>query len=126
MTNGGNERLDKVEDVLETVKQILMIVARRSEDAEKRMEATDRRINQLSVKVDQLAVSVDETTANVNNLTATVSQQAADADADRSMMVSILEHMDELQMSNARIWQYLMSKDRNGNGSQIEGGDNPA
>lgn len=116
MTNGSSDRLDRIENDLGTVTQIMMTVARQYENAEERMSATDKRIdqltgrvNQLTIKVEQLTERVDQTTTNVDNLAALMVQFTQNAEADRSAIRG-------LQSENRQILEYLFGQQRNGNG----------
>jgi hypothetical protein len=64
--------------------------------------------------MDQLGVRVDQ-------LTATVERIATDAEADRAVMLGMLEDQAELRQENRQILNYLMRRDRNGN----DNGDQP-
>ncbi len=55
----------------------------------------------------------------VDQLTATVERIATDAEADRAVMLGMLEDQAELRQENRQILNYLMRRDRNGdNGDQ--------
>ena len=65
MTN-DNDRIDRIDDDLETVKTILVAVARRAEATSERLDQliesqgrTQQQLDQLSVKVDALKEDVD-------------------------------------------------------------------
>lgn len=53
MTNGNNDQLDRIENDLETVKDILLTVASRA-------EATDRRIDRLVERQDHTQQQLDQ------------------------------------------------------------------
>ena len=132
MTN-SNHRLDRVENDLETVKEILMTVARRYEVAEQRMDATDRRIERLAQRtderierlaqkqertqeqLDQLRVDIDITLQTIEAIAENTDREMAQF---RSAMLGFQSAMLGLQTENQRIWEYLIQRDTNGNGDQ--------
>ncbi len=65
MTN-GSDRLDRIENDLETVKDILLTVARQYEASEKRMQATDERIDRLTQNQDRTQHQLDQLSEDVN------------------------------------------------------------
>ncbi len=118
MTNSNGNQ----DDELETVKQILMTVAR-SEDHEERMSAHDQRMEaydrrmeemdrRLTERLDRLTERVDRTTVNVDNLAAMMVRFAEDAAADRATIRG-------LQTENRQILEYLFGQQRNGNGGGL-------
>ena len=96
MTN-SSDRIDRVENDLENVKEILFTVARRYEASEKRMEATDERLLRLAEQQERIFT---------------------DAEADRQVMFVMLEQMVTLQQENKQILEYLFGQQRNGNGGE--------
>lgn len=122
MTNSSNDRLDQIEGDFETIKEVLFTVARRYEAAADRMVTTDERIERLGQRTDErlerlaqrqerTQEQLDELREDVNIAFQTVRLMAENADKDRALIVG-------LQTENRRIWEYLMRRDRNGNGDQ--------
>lgn len=110
MTNGNSN--GSRGDELETIRQILLATARRTESNSEAIEGLTNKLDRLTVTVDQMGVRVDQ-------LTATVSRIAIDAEADRAVMLGMLEDQAELRQENRQILNYLMRRDRNGdNGDQ--------
>lgn len=79
------QRIDRIEDEFETVKQLLMSSARLAESA-------DRRIDRLSEKLDRLTDRVDLLTASQEQL---VSQAAIDRAEFRSTVTQMLEMLTQ-------------------------------
>lgn len=137
MTNGSNDRLDQIEDDLETVKEILFTVARRYETAADRMDATDERIERLAQGTDErlerlgqktderierlgqkqerTQQQLDQLREDVDIAFQTISLMAEKADRE---MVEFRSAILGLQTENHRIWEYLMHRDQNSNGDQ--------
>ena len=106
MTNSNN-RLDRIEDDLETVKDILIAVARRA-------EATDSRL-------DRLVESQDRTQQQLDQLSSRVDQLTEDVEKDFKTFTALSDNTDRTLASiNAsiqrqdKILDYLL-RDRNGN-----------
>lgn len=114
MTN-SSDRLDCLEDDLETVKEIMLAVARRTESKRYAIEGLTSKLDRLTVTVDQFGVRVDQLGIKVDQLTATVERIATDGEADRAVMLGMLEDQAELRRENRQILDYLMRRDRNGN-----------
>ena len=97
----SNDRLDRFENDLETVKAILFTVARRYEVSEKRMEATDARIERLSQQqeatlhaIDQLTEAQETTLAHVDVLVGGLDELARRHDETRSHVERILKYLE--------------------------------
>ena len=73
-------------------------------------------VDKIGVRVEQLGDRVYQLTDNVTHLTSTVERIATDAEADRALMLGMLEDMANLRQENRQILDYLMRSDRNGNG----------
>lgn len=69
MTN-GKDRLDRIENDLETVKDILIAVARRAESTDERLERlaqrTDERINRLAEQQERTQQNLDQLSEDVD------------------------------------------------------------
>jgi methyl-accepting chemotaxis protein len=86
MTNSVPERLDRVdvEDDLETVKEIMLIVARRCESISEAQDRTQRHLDQLTVRMDQLTVRVDQLSDHMGGLAIQMEEMSQQAAQDRS------------------------------------------
>lgn len=118
MTNGNDD--------LETVKTILLAVARRAEATDERLDQliesqgrTQKQLDQLSVNVDALGVKVDSLREDVDIAFQTISLMAENGDRDRA---ELRERADQdragFQAEVLRIWEYLMGRNGNGDGPQ--------
>lgn len=139
--NGGiPERLEFVENDLETVKQTLVLVASLVESNRESIDELTDRLDQLTVRVDRLAVSQENTQATVDRLvesqqttqveisqlTGTVNQLAElviqsieSANADRAVMREMQLEVRGIQTENRRILDHLFGSEDEpgGNGS---------
>jgi archaellum component FlaC len=115
----SNDRLDRIENDLETVKDILIAVARRAEATDERMERlaqrTDERINRLAeqqertqTQLDQLSGKVDQLSKNVDIAFQTITLLSNNTDRTLASINASIQRQD-------RILDYLL-RDRNGNG----------
>ncbi len=126
MTNGNDD--------LETVKTILVAVARRAEATDERLDQliesqgrTQKQLDQLSVNVDALGVKVDSLREDVDIAFQTIGLMAENGDRDRAELreeaaqdrAEFRERTEqnraEFQAEVLRIWEYLRGQ-RNGNG----------
>ncbi len=101
MTNGSS---DRIEDDLETVKDILITVARRAEATDQRLDRLTDNVTQLGVRMDQLGVRMD--------------QLATEAREDRVVMHEVIDQLVSLREENQQILNYLFGQQRNGHGDQ--------
>ncbi len=96
MTNSNGGRLDRLENELETVKNIMLTLARRA-------EGTDQRI-------DRLVESQDRTQRQLDQLSITVDRAVESFTTTQTSIAAALERQDI-------ILDYLMRRDRNGEDS---------
>lgn len=94
-SNNGSDRLDRIEDDLETVKDILLAVARRAEATDKRLDELVSRQDRTQQQLDQLLVKHERLTEYMENSQASINAS--------------IERQD-------KILDYLMRRDRDGNG----------
>lgn len=73
-------------------------------------------MDQLTGRVDQLAVTQQNTQANLDQLAALIVRFVESAEADRAVIREIQTEVRGLQTENRHIWEYLMRRNRNGNG----------
>lgn len=121
----NSDRLDRIEADLETVKDILLSTARRSETADERISAlsvkTEARIDRLAEKQDRTQEQLEQLREDVDIAFQTI--KLLSENTDRSMVESQQEMrefrtiMTQLQMENRQIWEYLMRQYQSGNGS---------
>ena len=103
MTNGNN-RLEQIEAL-----QL---------QAQQQINATQRQLDATQKKIDANVTAIAALTARMDQAVVEAAQMRDDADADRKMIVGILEHMDEVHAENQRILNYLFGQQRgNGHGS---------
>lgn len=100
MTN-SSDRLDRIENDLETVKEIMLAVARRA-------EATDSRLDRLAESQERTQEQLDQLREDVNIAFQTINLMSENGDRERA----------EFRAEILRIWEYLMGQQRNGNGDQ--------
>jgi len=96
MTNSNGGWLDRLENDLETVKNIMLTLARRA-------EGTDQRI-------DRLVESQDRTQRQLDQLSITVDRAVESFTTTQTSIAAALERQDI-------ILDYLMRRDRNGEDS---------
>lgn len=102
--NGNGNRGDE----LETIKEILLTVARRA-------EATDARLDRLAESQGRTQEQLDALREDVEIAFQTISLITENSDREMAEFRSaILENQEE----NRRIWEYLMGQPRNGNGGE--------
>jgi len=107
-TSSGSDRLDRIENDLEAVKDILLTVARRYEVAADRREATDERIDRLVERQERTQAQLDQLREDVDIAFQTIKLMSENADRDRA----------EFRTESRQIWEYLMQQYRNGNGDR--------
>ena len=124
MTN-GNDRIDRIDDDIATVKTILVAVARRAEATSERLDQLIESQGRTQKQLDQLSVKVDALTEDVHIAFQTINLMAENGDRDRAELreradQDRAEFRDRSEQNSAeilRIWEYLMGQ-RNGNGDQ--------
>ncbi len=121
MTNTNASRLDRIENDLETVKDIMLTLARRAEETDERIDRlvdrqdlTQRQLDQLSIRTDATDQRIDgivalqtQTQSQLDQLAAAMVQTAQSFAANQASILAALERQD-------RILDYLMQRDRNG------------
>lgn len=120
----NSDRLDRIEANLETVKDILLSTARRSETADERISVlsvkTDARIDRLAAKQDRTQEQLEQLREDVDIAFQTI--KLLSENTDRRIVESQQEMhefrtiMTQLQMENRQIWEYLMRQYQSGNG----------
>ena len=76
------------------------------------------RLDQIETLQLQAQQQINANIVAIAELTTRMNQASIDADADRKMIVGILEHMDEVHAENQRILNYLFGQQRgDGHGS---------
>ena len=132
------ERLDQIEDEMETIKQILGAAARMTERNSTSIDRLTDRIDRLTSTVDRLAVSQLNTEERVDRLTSTIDRLAVsqlnteervdqltvsrvnleetmnrfiqNAEADRTVMREMQTEVRGLQIENRRIMDHLFGQ----------------
>lgn len=102
MTN-SNDRLDQIENDLETVKDILIAVARRAEATDSRLDrlvesqvSTQQQLDQLSGKVDQLSGSVEQLTEDVDIAFQTITALSNNTDRTLASINASIQRQDQI------------------------------
>lgn len=109
MTNGSNNRLNRIEDDLETVKDILIAVARRAEATDERLDRLISRQDRTQEQLDQLAVAHDRTQNQLEQLSERFDRFTEYMESSQASINASIERQD-------RIMDYLMRRERDGNG----------
>lgn len=121
MTN-TDARLDRIENDLETVKEILMAVARRAEATDSRLErlanadvkrwsAIDSRLDRLTQNQERTQEQLDQLRSDVDIAFDTITALSNNTDRTLASINASIQRQD-------RILDYLMRRDGSGNGDQ--------
>lgn len=125
MTNGNGNR----DNELELIRQLLIATAKRAESTDERLERlallTDERINRLVESQEHTQQQLDQLSGSVGQLSGKVDQLTEDVDIAFQTISALSDNTDRTLASiNAsiqrqdRILDYLMRRERNGNGSE--------
>lgn len=106
MTNSNN-RLDRIEDDFETVKDILIAVARRAEATDSRLDRLVESQDRTQQQLDQLSSRVDQLTEDVEIAFQTITALSDNTDRTLASINASIQRQD-------KILDYLL-RDRNGN-----------
>ncbi len=127
-----NERLDQIEDELETTKQLLVSVASVVESNRDSISDLTDQIDRLTNLVDRLAVRHESTQLTVERLAVTVerltlrldrlaeSQQTTQASVDQlaRLMMQFAQNAEADRAEIRRVWDYL-NQQSNGGGEGL-------
>lgn len=120
MTNGSNR-----DDELEIIRQLLIATSYRTESNSGKIDRLTDKLDRLTNNVDRLEVKVDQLTENVSEMGVRMDESGVrverltvNAEADRAIMMGMLEEVVNLRQENQQILQYLFGQQRNGNGDQ--------
>lgn len=97
------ERLNQIEDEMETIKELLISTARMAERNSESINRLVERMSQATSNVDRLAVAQLNTEERLDQLTALMTRFVENAEADRAVVRGI-------QTENQRILQYLFGQ----------------
>lgn len=97
MTQSPNQRLDRIEDEFETVKQLLASAARYAESANEKLDRLSERQDRTQVQLDQLTVRVDE-------LTAAQTQTQTQLDQLTQKVDQLSSRVDEFVFQTSRVF----------------------
>jgi len=118
----SNATIERINIVVErnsvAIERINAAVERNSAAIERLDEIVERNsvaIGRLDEIVERNSVAIDNLTVKLDQLADFVNQQAIDAEADRDLMVSMLENISNLQQQNQQILNYLFNQ-QSGNG----------
>lgn len=98
----SSSRLDRIENDLETVKEIMLTLARRA-------EATDARIDRLAERQDRTQTQLDQLGVDVDIAFQTITALSDNTDRTLASINASIQRQD-------RILDYLMRRDGNGTG----------
>ncbi|MEH2421503.1 MAG: hypothetical protein V7K48_11435 [Nostoc sp.] len=101
------ERLNQMEDEMETIKELLISTARMAERNSESINRLVERMDQATSNVDRLAVAQLNAEERLDQLTALMTRFVENAEADRAVMRGI-------QTENQRILQYLFGQQGEG------------
>ena len=127
----ANERLDQIEDELETTKQLLVSVASVVESNRDSISDLTDGLDRLTNLVDRLAVRHESTQLTVERLAVTVerltlrldrlaeSQQTTQASVDQlaRLMMQFAQNAEADRAEIRRVWEYL-NQQSNGGGEE--------
>lgn len=102
--NSG-QRLDRLEDELETVKQLLISAASVT-------ESNSKAISRLAERVDRLTGSVDQVTERVDRLAERFDRFVEQAESDRAVLREMQAEVRGIQTENQRILEFLFGQQR--------------
>lgn len=103
------ERLNEIEDEMETIKELLISTARMAERNSESINRLVERMSQATSNVDRLAVAQLNAEERLDQLTALMTRFVENAEADRAVIRGI-------QTENQRILQYLFGQQGEGEG----------
>lgn len=101
------ERLNQMEDEMETIKELLISTARMAERNSESINRLVERMSQATSNVDRLAVAQLNAEERLDQLTALMTRFVENAEADRVVIRGI-------QTENQRILQYLFGQQGEG------------
>ncbi|MBD2255601.1 hypothetical protein [Nostoc parmelioides] len=98
------QRLDHVEDELETVKQLLVSTARYAESSDRkidrlaeRQDLTQRQLDSLAVTVQTMSEKVDSLTTKIDNFVETTTDFVETTKARNAVLDGVVLRLDESQ-----------------------------
>ena len=97
------ERLNRMEDEMETIKELLISTARMAERNSESINRLVERMSEATSNVDRLAVAQLNAEERLDQLTALMTRFVENAEADRAVVRGI-------QTENQRILQYLFGQ----------------
>jgi len=97
------ERLNRMEDEMETIKELLISTARMAERNSESINRLVERMSEATSNVDRLAVAQLNAEERLDQLTALMTRFVENAEADRAVVRGI-------QTENQRIIQYLFGQ----------------
>lgn len=105
----ASDRLDRMEENLQTVTDLMVAVARRTESNAESIDQLTDNVDVLVRRVDQLAIRQEDTQA-------VVSQMASRFEQLMTVMVQFAQNAEVDRAEIRRIWEYLLGQQQNGNG----------
>lgn len=93
MTNGSSDRIDQFEDDLETVKQIMLTLARRAEATDARIDRLAERQDRTQAQLDQLGIDVDIAFQTITALSDNTDRTLASINASIQRQDRILDYL---------------------------------
>lgn len=111
MTRSPDQRLDRLEDEFETVKQLLASAARYAESANEgldrlteRQDRTQVQLDRLAVRVDNLTVAQERTQTQLDQLTVRADNLTAAQTQTQTQLNRLSSHMDEFIFQAQRLF----------------------
>ncbi|MDZ7969720.1 MAG: hypothetical protein RM368_33055 [Nostoc sp. DedSLP03] len=101
------ERLNQIEDEMETIKELLISTARMAERNSESINRLVERMSQATSNLDRLAVAQLNAEERLDQLTTLMTRFVENAEADRAVVRGI-------QTENQRILQYLFGQQGEG------------
>jgi chromosome segregation ATPase len=104
MTQSPNQRLDRIEDEFETVKQLLASAARYAESANEKIDRLSERQDRTQVQLDQLGNRQDRTQEQLDRLTITVEELTTAQTQTQTQLRQLSNRVDEFVFQAQRLF----------------------
>lgn len=124
MTRSPDQRLDTVEDELETVKRLLVSAASYAESANQGLERLTERQDRTQAQLDRLTVTVENISQKVDDLTVAQAQSQSRMDEfvfqAQRLFTQSAERLIRLEGQTERLEALLQRLDRNHSAQQSQ------
>ena len=115
MTQSPNQRLDRIEDEFETVKQLLASAARYAESANEGLERLTEKQDRTQTQLDQLVATAGDTLQQTERLEAIILRLDRNYEAQQAQLQELQRSNQEFQQSTTaaleridRVLDYLL------------------